>query len=277
MKKIFLGFLLSCMCFSLFSQEIKVGTYNIRFDHKPDTANAWVKRMPHLTGLLKYHQVQLVGTQEGLLHQLEDISHQLGYPYIGVGRDDGGKKGEFSAIFYDSTVFQVLDHGTFWLSESPDRPSVGWDASMERICTWGLFSHKISHKKFLVFNVHLDHIGQKSREEAVKLILRKTQEFSTDYPLVFMGDFNVDDKNLVYHIITDAGFQDAFLTTPIPPYGPVGTFNAFDWNRIPSPRIDYIFLKGALKLESYAVAGDHYGLKYPSDHFPVMVSIKLLN
>lgn len=275
MRKIFLGFLFSCLCMNLFSQDFKVATYNIRFDYLPDTANAWVKRLPHLTGLISYHQIKLLGTQEGLFHQLEDISKALGYPYIGVGRDDGAKKGEFSAIFYDSASFTLENQGTFWLSENPERPSIGWDASMERICTWGLFNDKISRIKFFVYNVHLDHIGQKSREEAVKLVLKKIREQAKDVPVLFMGDFNVDDQNPVYDIVQKSGFKDTFKHSQFPAYGPIGTFNAFDWQRMPSPRIDYIFFKGNWKIRRYAVIGDHYGLKYPSDHFPVLVEIEI--
>lgn len=273
---------LLCTFFFLFimktavSQELRIATYNIRFDHKPDTTNAWEKRKDPMIGLIQYHNMDIIGTQEGLHHQLEDLKSGLGFPYVGVARDDGKQKGEYSAIFYNSSKFSVIETNTFWLSDSPDKPSVGWDAAMERICTWALFEQKENGRRFYVFNVHYDHVGQKAREQSSRLLMEDIKSKTGKYPVILLGDFNVEDDNPAYKHITDSGiFSDAKLVSKSKPYGTDGTFNAFNWNRKPYPRIDYIFVSTEIEVLTYAVITDHYGLKYPSDHFPVVVKIAI--
>ena len=190
-------------------------------------------------------------------------------------RDDGKQKGEYSAIFYNPDKFSVSESSTFWFSGTPSRPSVGWDASMERICTWALFEEKHTKKKFYVFNVHYDHIGQNAREESSRLVLDSIRSKAEKYPVILLGDFNVEDDNAAYLSIIELGiFSDAKLVSKTKPYGTEGTYNAFDWNRMPHPRIDYIFVSKGANVLNYAVLTDHYGLKYPSDHFPVVADIR---
>lgn len=260
---------------NLNAQTHQFATFNIRWDNPGDKGNLWQDRLPHVVSLIKFHQIGLFGTQETLVHQLKQINEGLGYLSIGVGRDDGKEKGEFSPIHYDPKRYQLEESGTFWLSPTPDSPSKGWDASLNRICTWGRFKDKRG-KKFYVFNVHYDHIGQQAREESSKLVVAKVKEINTqNLPVILMGDFNVTPDNRAYSTITsDPSWQDARLVSMIPSYGPKGTFSAFDWNRMPEGIIDHIFVQGKIQVIRHGILTDNYGLKYPSDHFPVMVEIQ---
>lgn len=260
---------------NLNAQTHQFATFNIRWDNPGDEGNLWRDRLPHVVSLIKFHQIGLFGTQETLVHQLKQINEGLGYLSIGVGRDDGKEKGEFSPIHYDPKQYQLEDSGTFWLSPTPDSPSKGWDASLNRICTWGRFKDK-SGKKFYVFNVHYDHIGQQAREESSKLLIAKVKEInSKNLPVILMGDFNVTPDNAAYTTITsDPNWKDARLVSEIPAYGPKGTFSAFDWDRMPDGIIDHIFVQGKIQVIRHGILTDNYGKKYPSDHFPVMAEIK---
>ncbi|MBS9522898.1 endonuclease/exonuclease/phosphatase family protein [Litoribacter alkaliphilus] len=258
-----------------FSQSLNIASYNIRFDSPTDEGNMWEDRAPHLINLIKFHQMDIIGTQEGMHHQLEKMQAELGFPYIGVGRDKGDEEGEFSAIFYNPDKFELLEEDTFWLSETPDEPSVGWDAQLPRVCTYGKFKHE-EFGEFYVFNVHYDHVGQQAREESSKLVMEKIQEINTaEHPVIFMGDMNVTDDNPAYKTVEEAGMlKDTYHLAPFHSIGPKGTFNAFDWDRLPENRIDYIFITNDFEVIRHGTLSDNYGKKYPSDHFPVLTEIK---
>jgi endonuclease/exonuclease/phosphatase family metal-dependent hydrolase len=260
---------------SAFSQHLNIATYNIRFDNPNDEGNLWKDRSPHLINQILFHKMDIIGTQEGLHHQLEEMATALGYPYLGVGRDFGGKEGEFSAIFYNPDKFEVKDSGTFWLSETPDQPSKGWDAALNRVCTWAQFETKEAKQSFYVFNIHYDHIGQKAREASSKLVLKKIEEINQGgLPVIFMGDFNVTPDNPAYLTVVENSFlEDSRLNSKTPSIGNQGTFNAFDWERLPDGIIDHIFVSPHFKVLRHGILTDNYGKKYPSDHFPVMVEI----
>jgi endonuclease/exonuclease/phosphatase family metal-dependent hydrolase len=262
--------------FTLSAQTFNAATYNIRFDNPSDLGNLWSERKPHLVSLVHFHDIALIGTQEGLFHQLQDMQSAIGFPYIGVGRDDGKKGGEFSAIFYDPSKLHVMEEGSFWLSETPDVPSKGWDAAMNRVCTYGKFRTS-EGKTIWVFNAHYDHIGQLAREESSKLVIRKVRELvDTKDAVIFMGDLNVTPDNRAYASVIESGLlSDSKYSTTFPPHGPEGTFNAFDWNLLPDRRIDYVFINQQIEVHKYAVLTDNYGKKYPSDHFPVFVKVSL--
>lgn len=256
------------------AQSHRIATFNIRWDNPGDEGNLWKDRLPHVVSLIQFHQIGLFGTQETLVHQLKQINEGLGYLSIGVGRDDGKDKGEFSPIHYDPKRYQLEDSGTFWLSPTPDNPGKGWDAALNRICTWGRFKSK-EGKRFYVFNVHYDHIGQQAREESSKLVASKIREINLEkLPVVWMGDFNVTPDNPAYATITaDPSWVDARLVSKLPSYGPSGTFTGFDWDRMPDGIIDHIFVQGGIEVIRHGILTDNYGKKYPSDHFPVMVEL----
>ncbi|GAB5526155.1 MAG: hypothetical protein Roseis2KO_40270 [Roseivirga sp.] len=196
-----------------------------------------------------------------------------GFEYVGVARDDGKQKGEYSAFFYDTNIFSLLQSGTFWLSETPDKPSKSWDAALPRICSWGELKHKNSSKKFFVFNAHFDHRGVKAREESAKVIMKKAEEIAGNQPVIVMGDFNFQSTAAPYSVITET-MSDSYKASQIPPYGPEATFNGFRFDRMPARRIDYIFTKGPWKTVDYATLSDSNEMRYPSDHFPVVVDLK---
>jgi endonuclease/exonuclease/phosphatase family metal-dependent hydrolase len=257
-----------------FGQNLKIATYNIRFDNPNDTGNLWKDRSPHLFNLLQFHQIEIFGTQEGLYHQLEQIKDALGFKYIGVGRDNGGNEGEFSAIFFNPSKLTLLAQGTFWLSETPDVPSKGWDAALNRVCTWGKF--KTGKKKaFYVFNIHYDHIGQKAREESSKLVIQKIKEINTaNLPVILMGDFNVTPDNPAYlTVMENSNLKDTRLTSRTPSIGNQGTFNGFNWDKLPVGVIDHIFVSPSIVVLRHGILTDNYGKKYPSDHFPVFAEL----
>ncbi len=272
---IFILVAVSFPTFPLISQSMNIATYNIRFDNPNDIGNLWKDRAPHLVNLIKFHQMDIIGTQEGMYHQLEEIKKELGFPYIGVGRDKGGKEGEFSAVFYNPEKVKVLDQSTFWLSETPENPSKGWDAALNRVCTWVKFESK-EGKKFYVFNVHYDHIGQKAREESSKLVIRKIKGINKDnLPVVFIGDFNVMPDNPAYKTVLDnSDMQDSRLISKTPSIGNQGTFNGYNWEKLPEGIIDHIFVSPNITVLRHGILTDNYGLKYPSDHFPVMVEVR---
>lgn len=261
---------------TLSAQTLKLATYNIRYDNKRDTANAWGKRVPYLTKLIRFQDFDVFGTQEVLYNQLQDMAGQLpGYAHVGVGRDDGKQAGEFSTIFYKKDKFELLQQGTFWLSPTSATPSKGWDAALPRICSWAHLRDKSTGFTFYFFNTHFDHVGKEARRESAKLILNKVKEMAGTTPAVLTGDFNIDQRNESYTILSTSGtLKDAYQTAPLV-YAPNGTFNGFDPARKTDARIDHIFLSPAFTATRYGILTDTYGGgKTPSDHYPVAVEVR---
>jgi endonuclease/exonuclease/phosphatase family metal-dependent hydrolase len=260
---------------NLQAQTHRFASFNVRYDNPNDVGNLWKDRLPHVISLIQFHQIGLFGTQEGLSHQVKQMSEGLGHEYLGVGRDDGAEKGEYTAILFDPKLYKLEDSGTFWLSPTPEKPSKGWDASLNRICSWGKFKGK-DGKRFYIFNIHYDHIGQQAREESSKLVAAKIKEINKEnLPTIWMGDFNVTPDNAAYQtIISNPDWKDARLVSKIPAYGPKGSFSAFDWERMPDGIIDHIFVHGKINVIRHGILTDNYGKKYPSDHFPILVEIE---
>lgn len=280
--------------------EFNVATYNLRQQNVDDArrGDGWERRCPYIAQIVRFHEFNIFGTQEGFKNQLEDLKALLpGYEYIGVARDDGKDKGEHSAIFYDTTMFELLEHGDFWLSETPDRPGLGWDAACVRICSWGKFRHKDSGKVFQFFNLHLDHVGETARIESVKLVQRKMKEFGLNLPTFLTGDFNVDQTHAMYAALSSSDFLcDSFSVAQFV-YAPNGTFNAYRTDGYTDSRIDHIFVSDDITVQKYGVLTDtyrsaqtedaDYEIQYfpkeltlkayrsrvPSDHFPVKVKV----
>lgn len=183
---------------SLFSQQMNIITFNIRLNTPNDGINAWPNRIDMVCGLLKFHDPDIFGLQEALHGQIEDIQKNLpDYEWFGVGRDDGEKAGEFSPIFFIKTKFILIENGTFWLSETPEKPGKGWDAAFNRVVTWGKFKSKVTGKQFLVFNTHFDHIGNEARKNSAFLIRDKIKEISNNQglPVILVGDFNLEPES----------------------------------------------------------------------------------
>jgi len=261
----------------LAAQEHRLATFNIRWDNPNDIGNLWKDRAPQIIQLIKFHQIGILGTQEALVHQLKELNEGLGYASIGVGRDDGKAKGEFSPIHYDPARYKLEDSGTFWLSPSPEAPSKGWDAALPRICTWARFS-TTAGERFYVFNVHYDHMGQEARVESSKLMVAKIDSINSEgLPVIWMGDFNVTPDNPAYlYPLSQLNWRDARLVSQTPTYGPEGTFTGFDWDKLPDNIIDHIFVQGKIEVLRHGILTDNYGKKYPSDHFPVLAELRFL-
>jgi endonuclease/exonuclease/phosphatase family metal-dependent hydrolase len=257
------------------AQNLEVMTYNIKYANENDGENSWSKRKDHLTNQIKFYEPDIFGVQEALLEQLEHLKENLpNYNYLGVGREDGINKGEFSALFYDTNQFKVLEEDTFWLSETPGEISVGWDAVLPRICTFALLENKTSQQKFWVFNTHFDHVGKQAREESANLILAKIQKLNTDIPVILMGDFNLEPETKAIQLLSKK-MNDSKSISKNLVFGPEGTFNGYNFQEPVTRRIDYIFIsKGDLQVIKYAVLSDSWDLKYPSDHLPVFVELQ---
>lgn len=263
--------LIFCAVFS-YGQDYKVMTYNIRYDNPNDGENQWKLRKDFLANQIRFFAPDVFGIQEGLHHQVTYLNQELtNYNFVGVGRDDGKQKGEYSAIFYNKAKFKLLQSNTFWLSETPNKISVGWDASMERICTYALFKDKNTHQQFWVFNTHFDHIGEKARQESAKLIYAKTEALNAkNFPVIVMGDFNLEPNSKPIQYLSSK-INDTYHESVTKPFGPKGTFNNFKFYEPVTKRIDYIFTSKKIKIHKYAVLSDAKDCKYPSDHLPVFV------
>lgn len=272
-KKI-LVLLIVLVNFQIQAQSSSIMTFNIRYDNPDDHENAWGNRKEALVDLVHYYHPDFLGIQEGLDHQVNFIQEQLSdYKHIGVGRDDGAKKGEYSALFYDTSRFELLHQETFWLSDTPSKVSVGWDASMERICTYGKFKNKRTDELIYIFNAHFDHIGELARKNSAQLLLTKIKNLGLDKAkIVVMGDLNsLPDSEPIAILKKELDY--GFEKTSRKFYGPQGTFNDFDPVKIANNRLDYIFTKN-LKVFSYR----HIDDKRPnnlcvSDHFPVLLTL----
>jgi endonuclease/exonuclease/phosphatase family metal-dependent hydrolase len=255
---------------------MKVMSYNIRLDVKSDGENWWEKRKDKVAALMNYYEADFIGCQEVQHHQLMYLLSQLPhYNYIGVGRDDGKEAGEYSCIFYNKEKYDNLQQKTFWLSPTPDSVSKGWDAAIVRICTYGLFKNKKTGQQFWVMNTHFDHIGQTARLESAKLICARLQQINKkNLPLILTGDFNShpDDPPVQYMQSTLNNTRTISTTAP---YGPLDTWNAFEFDKKPEGCIDYIFVNNKITVKKFATITDSYDKKYPSDHFPVLSHLML--
>jgi endonuclease/exonuclease/phosphatase family metal-dependent hydrolase len=259
------------------SQNLKMMTYNIRLDVAVDGENDWSHRKDFFTSQIQFYEPDIFGVQEATPNQVIAISNALlQYDKIGIGREGIGK-GESSNIYYKKDRFMVKNEITFWLSETPNEISKGWDAACNRVCTFGLFEDIKTNKAFWVFNTHLDHIGEIARTKGIELILSKiTQVNKANLPVFFMGDFNSQpEENRILEL--KKIMNDSRELSIEKPFGPIGTFNNFQYNEPVTKRIDYIFLSknSGFTIQKYAVLSDAKNLRFPSDHFPVLIEISI--
>ena len=277
MKKLnFIFFLLlfailkSC---SNYNDIYNVMSFNIRLDTPSDGINNWENRKEGIISLIKNQKIDILGVQEALPNQIDYLAKQFdGYSLIGQGRD-GGNNGEYSAILYNETKLMLNKSGTFWLSETPNIPSIGWDAALNRIVTFGEFKVLNSNKKLVVYNSHFDHIGETAREKSADIILNHIEKNNyLNSAVVVMGDFNAKPYESPIKILSES-LNDSFVVFPFEK--PFGTFNRFEINSKLDDRIDYIFSKN-IKLTDYIHVYDKLlnGL-WPSDHLPIVISFSL--
>lgn len=254
------------------NQPINIISYNIRLNVKSDGINAWPNRKDNVKALVKFYDADILCVQEALPEQFDDLLANSDFDVVGVGRDDGKRKGEFSAVYFNKNRFTKKDGGTFWLSLTPDVPSKGWDAALNRICSWVKLYDKSNKKEFIVFNTHYDHVGVQARIESAKLIKKKIQEIAPKLPVVFTGDLNVTPETEAIATIKSFLIDTKEITVEAP-YGPTGTFNGFKWDSPLKDKIDYVFVNKAFKVQKFAVLSDSKDQRYYSDHLPVFVRL----
>ena len=261
-------------------EPVNVMTFNVRYDNPDDSLNNWNYRKDRVANAIRFYDADIVGTQEVLHNQMEDLRQRLpGYESIGVGREDGKEAGEYSALWYRADRFTAKESGWFWLSETHEvAGSKGCDGACKRIATWAKLQDKLTGKELFVMNTHLDHVGVAARREGVKLVLDKIQELGGDLPVILTGDFNAEPESDVIKQVTDTAdpehLTDARTVADLV-YGPNWTFH--DFGSIPyehRERIDYIFVKNGLEVLKYGILAETEGNAYLSDHAPVLISVK---
>jgi endonuclease/exonuclease/phosphatase family metal-dependent hydrolase len=256
------------------TESIKAISYNIRYNNPEDGMNVWENRKASVAALLNEENADFVGLQEVVHPQLLDLVEALDtYTYVGVGRDDGKTKGEYSPIFYKKEKYELLKSNTFWLSETPDLISKGWDASLERICTYGLFQNRVTQKKIWVFNTHFDHRGVVARAKSMDLLIEKVKMLNTEgFPTIITGDFNLTPDTQPIQKIQSHFIDVQKNLQESDPY--FGTANDFNTEIISQKRIDYIFVKGLETIKARHIYRKTPMGGWSSDHHPVVVNLK---
>ena len=253
-----------------------VATCNLRFA-SPLPPHAWPARRPALRDLLASTAADVIGTQEGLYEQLEDVAHDLpGYAWIGVGRD-GGSRGEFAAIFYRTERLEPLAFDHFWLSDTPDViASSTWGAACRRMATWVRFRDRAGGGELVVCNTHLDHAVEAARVKGARLLLERLDAFAPELPVLLVGDFNADaDASAVASILVGArAFADTWKSAETRGAS-VGTFHGFAAPRADGPRIDWILARGLARTISAEIACGGREGAWPSDHCAVVARVEL--
>jgi len=247
-------------------------TFNVRCAFGGDGLDNWEFRRPRTAEFLRRHQPDLVGLQEPTSAQLEDLLAEMpGYAALGVAREDARDAGEHSAVLYDATRLRALRSDSFWLSDTPDRPSATWGNRCIRICTWVYFKDLESGSFFYVFNAHLDHESQPSREKAAELMVYRIQERGVQDPVMVMGDFNVGEDNPILTTFRHAGFRDSFRDLH-PDATDVGTYSGFADDYEPD-KIDYILVDADFETIDAAIVKERVDGRWPSDHAAVTATV----
>jgi endonuclease/exonuclease/phosphatase family metal-dependent hydrolase len=260
-------------------KHLNIMTFNIRYSTLRDSANAWVYRKDNAASQVLFHETHILGVQEALHEQIVDLKDRMPhFKYVGVGRDDGKTKGEYSAIFYDTTRLTVLESHTFWLSETPSvAGSKSWDAAITRIVTWAKMKDRLTKKTFFVFNTHFDHIGKVARRESAKMLLEQVSKIAGTSQVLITGDFNAKPADEPIKIIVDPTnplrLLDTKTLSSTGHYGPICTFNGFTSKELSDQPIDYIFTLKKIPVLQHATLSQTWGGLFSSDHFPVFARV----
>lgn len=250
-------------------------TYNVRTDTEADVDNPWSARREMIADMVLKHGFDLFGIQEGKDNQVADLATRLPqFKHFGAGRNNG-LTGEHVEIFYRADLFDALETGDFWLSPRPENPGPGWDASLNRICTWGRFRQKATGTEFYVFNTHIDHQGAVAQRESTALLLKMIPRIAGNKPALLSGDFNYDQNGENYKTLNTSPILRDCYTRAENPNAPNGTLNLFDVNRKTKARIDHVFVSPQFNVEAYDILVDNYSGKIPSDHYPVRVKLSM--
>ncbi len=280
-------------------KSFRVMTFNIRYDNPGDGENGWVHRKDKVASVIRLHQADIAGLQEALKHQINELAERLPeFAWFGVGRQDGKDGGEFTPIFYRRDRFELVEHGDFWLSETPEKiGSKSWDAALPRIATWGKFKDKTTELEFYLLNTHFDHIGLTARLESAKRLRLWAESRVKELPVILIGDFNCLPASPPIQWLTcarevstatagdppavpvavscsDCLLCDAIERTKKPHHGPTSTWNGFG-PLVPSRKIDHIFVTERVDVLQHAILADHWDGRWPSDHLPVLAEVEL--
>lgn len=260
---------------------LKVMSFNIRYDNPGDKDNNWKYRRDRASNAILFYAPDIVGTQEVLHNQLDDLAKRIGtrYAHVGVGREDGGQKGEYAALWYNRDRFDKLASGNFWLSENPELAgSKGWDGACERIATWAILHDRNSDSELLVMNTHLDHVGPMARRLGAELLLHRADSLAAGRPIIITGDFNSEPSSDVVAQLTSADDPRALTdsrSASLLVYGPAWSFHDFGRLKLSDRElIDYVFVRD-LGVESFGVMAETEGDKFLSDHAPVIANLKV--
>lgn len=264
-------------------EPLRVMTFNIRLNTADDGLNAWPHRKDLVASMIKFYDADIVGLQEAMRNQLDDLSQLLPeYTWFGVSRTDGSidpePDNEFSAILYRKDRLQREKGETFWLSDEPTAVGkAGWDAALPRIVTWALFRDLRNGRSFYHFNTHFDHRGEEARRESARLIRQQVSSLAGDAPVIVTGDFNAPPESPPYQTITDPAAKDrltdAMTVSELPHHGPLSTWSGFTFPGTPGRRIDYIFVKNGVRVLRHAILSDSWSGRFPSDHLPVLAEV----
>jgi endonuclease/exonuclease/phosphatase family metal-dependent hydrolase len=261
---------------------LRVMSFNIRNGKAQDGENRWELRKDLVCQVIREFSPDVLGIQEAYDFQLEELKAQLPeYGQVGVGRD-GGSKGEHSSILYLKERFKVEASETFWLSDTPSKPSTSWGHFYRRICTWVRFADRKTGQTFYVFNTHMDHKSQPAREKGAQLIIRRIRDRKHPDPFVLTGDFNAGEDNPVVAYLKGAGKPEEANPIPLvdswrvihPDEEEVGTITRFT-GKTDGPKIDYIFITPEAEVTEAEIVRTQRDGRYPSDHFPVTAVVKL--
>ena len=269
--------LLVASCSKQPEAKVDVMSFNIRLDHVADSLNNWKYRKDVAAQMITYYAPDVVGMQEVLKNQLDDLKNRLPeYTVLGVGRADGKEKGEYCSLFYKTDRFDLVKSGNFGLSEMPDSIGIkGWDAACERIVTWAVLKDKVSGKELAAFNTHFDHIGKVARRESAVLLLAKIREIASDLPVVITGDFYGTVDSDPISVLMEGGMQNTYSASDVV-YGPAWSFHNF--GRIPVEErqlIDFIFVNGQVVANKFRVIADKPDNVYLSDHAPILANLTI--
>lgn len=261
--------------------DLNVMSFNIRYDNPDDSLNNWQYRKDVAAKTIKNQNADIVGTQEVLVNQLNDLKSRLPeYNAIGVGREDGIEKGEYSAILYKKDRFKEIKSGYFWLSETPEvAGSKGWDGACERIATWAMLEDISSKKQLFFINTHLDHVGKIARQEGVTLLLSRANALANGLPIIMTGDFNATPESDVIKHVTDVNSPEHLIHSKdiaVEKSGTDWTFHGF--GRVPMERrefIDYVFVSKGIKVAKHSVLPEKLDDTFISDHSVVVAQIEI--
>lgn len=272
--------IITTSAFSQKSERINVMSFNIRYDNPADGDQNWHQRKENVVRMINFYDLDIIGMQEVLVSQLNYLKDNLkGYQSVGVGREDGKEKGEFSPVLYRKDRFKELKSGTFWLSETPEKVSKGWDAALERIASWVVLKDNITGKEFIFMNTHFDHRGKQARIESAALLKAKASELAAGMQLILTGDFNLTPESEGIQIIIKPDGKNTLVnssSTATFTYGPDWTSTGFNDRPFAQRKvIDYVFLKQIETVNRYAVISEKLNDLQLSDHCPVFVQVEL--